>query len=130
MHHEKHFSIQKGFKYKVRALKESFIEFGTRFQECSNCLLVLDTRVVIDDEHVETLFNAERYGLALYHSFVKKRLTEGKHYLYFLHKNNPRYTDFCSCEEEDYFFCCSGSQERSGTFLQAVYSDLKQERRP
>lgn len=77
LHHEQYPAFQNEFMSNVNKLKDSFMAAGNPFQETSDELISLDTRVVSDEECVKMLRDSEARGILLYKTFVSERLSEG-----------------------------------------------------
>ena len=73
-HHEQKRSVQNAFMNDVKTLTAVIEEFGSPFTEESKDLLVLDTRDIVNNDVIDTLFAIEKNGKEQYESFVQDRL--------------------------------------------------------
>ena len=73
-HHEEKKTYQLRFLDKCNALKDSFLEGENPFLVTGELLIAIDTRVVMEDDAVTALFNAESQGLSMMNDFLKERL--------------------------------------------------------
>ena len=75
-HHEQYQSFQTKFLKKVQSVRDSFVEFGNPFSDDNSELFVLDTKVVVQADLVETMLKVESTGLELYNNFRKERFVD------------------------------------------------------
>jgi len=71
-HHDQTASIWTAFANHVRSLVAVIEEFGNPFEEESQDLLVLDTKVIADAAVVETVRNAKKIGQKQFDAFTKE----------------------------------------------------------
>ncbi|KAL8622037.1 hypothetical protein ACOMHN_056522 [Nucella lapillus] len=87
-HHDQLPSVQTTFLKKVRALTEIFVELGNPFAEDSGYLIALDTKDIMPQEVVQTVYSILTIGQEQYDSFVKERIvTRSKPVREPIHKN-------------------------------------------
>ena len=75
-HHEMTSGTQTKFKKDIVSLISSLEEFGNPFDEESGELISLASKVIADQEVIETMNNLQSIGLKNYESFVKERLVD------------------------------------------------------
>ena len=75
-HHDQQPAVQTVFLKEVGGLVTVLEEMGNPFLECSQDLLVIDTRDIVDTEVAETMRRIETLGKEKYAEFVKEGLEE------------------------------------------------------
>lgn len=81
-HHEQTLTTQKRFASNVQSVIDVMNELGNPFTETSNDLLTLDTKVIMADEVVKNISEAEEIGKNQYKTFVELRLVKMEKPLY------------------------------------------------
>lgn len=74
LHHEQYSSFQEKIQGKVRSLRAGFLEYRNPYLHTAECLVALDTHLVVGEEGTTALRKFEEIGLQQYNDFVQSRL--------------------------------------------------------
>ena len=73
-HHDQILSVQKAFKSQVQALVTSFEELGNPFQEDSGFLIALDSKNIMPQPVIDTVYKVKEIGQDQFKTFVEERI--------------------------------------------------------
>ena len=72
-HHEQHPAVQNTFAKQVNAVLTSFEEMGNPFAEGSGYLFALDTKDIMNEDVVSTVYTIHTLGEEQYNTFIEER---------------------------------------------------------
>ena len=77
-HHEQTPHHQAAFAKDVNSLLATFSELGNPFLECSEELLTLDTKAIMNESAVKSILSAKQLGIQQHEAFVTDRIINSK----------------------------------------------------
>ena len=76
-HHDQQRGVQKTFRHVIVELVKVFEELGNPFSEDVECLIALDTKNIMPQEVVQTVYSIASLGKSQYDAFMHDRLVTG-----------------------------------------------------